>query len=129
MLCCVSAIGDIQRGILGWTPILSKYEGALAAGLEVGVYFFSQAVTVEEALEEARFVLDCIAGYDISFPVVFDWSRSQVIMRVQRPFNTGTLRCGKCFLLRNRSCGLYADDLFNLFAGYIKYRSFSGHGI
>ena len=61
-------------------------EGALAAGLEVGVYFFSQAVTVEEALEEARFVLDCIAGYDISFPVVFDWSRSQVIMRVRTAF-------------------------------------------
>ena len=45
----------------------------MAAGLHVGVYFFSQAVTEEEAVEEARFVLDCIAPYDITFPVVFDW--------------------------------------------------------
>lgn len=35
-------------------------EKALAAGLRVGVYFFSQAITVEEAVEEAEFVLDFI---------------------------------------------------------------------
>lgn len=48
-------------------------EGALAAGLKVGVYFFSQAVTVAEALEEARYTLRLIQGYPITFPVVFDW--------------------------------------------------------
>ena len=48
-------------------------EGALAAGLEVGVYFFSQAISEEEALEEACFVLNCIRGYDLTYPVVFDW--------------------------------------------------------
>ena len=49
--------------------------GALEAGLKVGVYFFSQAINVEEAREEAQFVLDAIAGYDIDYPVVFDWER------------------------------------------------------
>lgn len=47
--------------------------GALDAGLDVGVYFFSQAVTAEEAVEEANFVMEQLQRYDITFPVVFDW--------------------------------------------------------
>ncbi len=48
-------------------------EGALAAGLDVGVYFFSQALNAEEGLEEAEYVLDLIDGYDVTYPVVCDW--------------------------------------------------------
>lgn len=47
--------------------------GALEAGLDVGVYFFSQATTVLEAEEETDFVLENLRGYPITFPVVFDW--------------------------------------------------------
>lgn len=47
-------------------------KGALAAGLEVGVYFFAQAITEEEAMEEARFVLQEIKDYKIALPVVYD---------------------------------------------------------
>ena len=50
----------------------SHMEGALAAGLDVGVYFFSQAVNKEEACEEAQFVLERIRPYSITYPVVFD---------------------------------------------------------
>ena len=45
---------------------------ALAAGLEVGVYIFAQAINEEEALEEARFVLQEIKDYKITLPVVYD---------------------------------------------------------
>lgn len=48
-------------------------QGALDAGIKVGVYFFSQALNAEEAEEEALYVLNLIQGYDITFPVVFDW--------------------------------------------------------
>ena len=48
-------------------------EGALAAGLQVGVYFYSQAITEEEALEEASFLLSIIKGYKLTYPVCFDW--------------------------------------------------------
>jgi GH25 family lysozyme M1 (1,4-beta-N-acetylmuramidase) len=48
-------------------------EGALANGIKVGVYFFSQALNAEEGLEEANFALEAISEYDITFPVVFDW--------------------------------------------------------
>ena len=47
-------------------------EGALDNGIEVGVYFYTQAVSEEEAIEEAEFVLDLIEGYDVTYPVVFD---------------------------------------------------------
>lgn len=47
--------------------------GALDAGLEVGVYFYSQAVTTEEAIEEANFVMEQVQRYDITFPIVYDW--------------------------------------------------------
>ena len=47
--------------------------GALEAGLDVGVYFFSQAITPQEGMEEAQFVLDALADCDITYPVVFDW--------------------------------------------------------
>lgn len=47
--------------------------GAMDAGIEVGVYFFSQAVTPEEAIEEAELTLSMIGDYEFSYPVVFDW--------------------------------------------------------
>ncbi len=54
----------------------SKFEenltGAKEAGLAVGVYFYSQAVTPEEAIEEARFVIRHIRGRGVNLPVAFD---------------------------------------------------------
>lgn len=47
-------------------------KGATAAGVKVGVYFFSQAITDEEALEEADMVLGAIEGYDVTYPIVYD---------------------------------------------------------
>jgi len=45
---------------------------AAKAGIPLGVYFFSTATTEEEALEEANWVADMIAGYPITYPVVYD---------------------------------------------------------
>ncbi len=50
----------------------SNIQGALNAGLKVGVYFFSQAVTTTEAVEEASMVLQLISGYSVSLPVYID---------------------------------------------------------
>lgn len=49
------------------------YEGAKAAGLKVGAYFFSQALNPGEARTEAKFVLKAIEGWELDMPVVFDW--------------------------------------------------------
>lgn len=45
---------------------------AAARGLYLGAYFFSTAVTEEEALEEARWTLDLIKGYPMTYPVAFN---------------------------------------------------------
>lgn len=59
--------------ILDDSCFADNIRGALENGIKVGVYFFSQAVSVEEALAEADYVLSKIREYDVSFPVVFDW--------------------------------------------------------
>lgn len=51
----------------------SYYEGAKAAGLQVGAYFFSQAITEEEAIEEAEFSLQLVENWELDLPIVYDW--------------------------------------------------------
>ena len=45
---------------------------ATDVGLNVGIYFSSQAITVEEAEEEAQVVIDAIGEYKVTYPIVFD---------------------------------------------------------
>ena len=52
-----------------------NYDGAKRAGLKVGVYFFSQAITAQEAAEEARYILDKTKDWDLDMPIVYDWER------------------------------------------------------
>ena len=54
------------------TNCLTNVKNAMNAGLDVGVYFFSQATSTTEAVEEAELLLSAIEGYDITYPVVFD---------------------------------------------------------
>jgi hypothetical protein len=71
----------IRAGYRGYTlGAITKDEyfdanmsGALANGMDVGVYFFSQALTPAEAEEEARQVLEWIKDYKVTYPIVFDW--------------------------------------------------------
>ena len=71
----------IRLGYRGYTAgtvnldatFYDNIEGALDNGLDVGVYFFSQAITVEEAIEEAQMCIKYLQEYDINYPVVFDW--------------------------------------------------------
>ena len=65
------------RGSSEGTLVLDPYyeaniEGALANGIDVGVYFFTQALNEAEAIEEAEFVLEHIAGYTLTYPVALD---------------------------------------------------------
>ena len=70
----------IRSGYRGWgTGNIAKdsrfeeyYRGAKAAGLEVGVYFYSQAITEQEAIDEAKFVIELLKTHPIDGPVAFD---------------------------------------------------------
>jgi len=61
--------GEIQEDAYAQANL----KGAAEAGLKIGVYFFSQAITEEEAREEARYVLGVLESVDVDLPVVFDW--------------------------------------------------------
>lgn len=53
------------------------YTGASDSGISVGVYFYSQATSVEEAEEEARFVLELLGRRPLELPVFYDWEEVQ----------------------------------------------------
>lgn len=60
-------------GSLNEDKMFREYiEKAQAAGLDTGVYIFSQAINETEAMEEAELVLKLIEGYDLQLPVVYD---------------------------------------------------------
>ena len=65
--------GTAAEGNTAMDPYFEQnIKGALDAGLHVGVYYFTQAITVEEAIAEANIVIDALKGYNITFPVVYD---------------------------------------------------------
>lgn len=62
------------EGTLAADPNAQKYiRDASAAGLRVGAYIFSQAISPEEGAEEAAFALSQISGLNISLPIVIDY--------------------------------------------------------
>lgn len=63
--------GEAGRLVLD-TQFTNNIQGATAAGIDVGVYFFTQATTVQEAEEEADFVLEALAPYGLHCTVALD---------------------------------------------------------
>lgn len=48
-------------------------KGAIEAGLDVGAYFFSQAISEQEAEQEAAFLIEKIQPYQLKYPISFNW--------------------------------------------------------
>lgn len=62
-----------KEGSLHEDPYFKKnIQGAKAAGIDVGVYIYAQAINEEEAIEEACHILKIIEGYEIDLPIVYD---------------------------------------------------------
>lgn len=51
-------------------------EEANAAGIDTGVYFFTEAISEREAIEEAEYVLENLEGYETNLPIVIDVEES-----------------------------------------------------
>ncbi len=68
----VGARGTTKGAIVADPTFVDNIEGAQKAGIDCGVYFYSQALNAEEAQEEADFVLEQIAPYTLKYPVVLD---------------------------------------------------------
>ncbi len=98
---------------------LKHMEGALSAGLDVGVYFFSQALTPEEAQEEAEYVLTWLEGYDINYPVAFDWEEVEEESARTNQMNMLMLTaCAEAFCKTVEEAGYKSSVYFNQAYGY-----------
>lgn len=97
--------------------------GALEAGLDVGVYFFSQAITPEEALEEALFVLDHLEGRELTYPVVFDWENIDggVTARTDGLDDAVLDACAAVFFETIAEAGYQPMAYFNGYLGMLHY--------
>ncbi len=63
---------DKSREICADSNAKYNMQEAQKNGIKVGVYFFSTATTTDEAIEEAGWVADFIAQYQITYPVAYD---------------------------------------------------------
>ena len=118
----------IRCGYRGYTEGVLKPDeqfeaniaGALKAGLKVGVYFFSQAVTPAEAAEEAAYALKLIAPYQVTLPVVFDWERidGQETARTNNLDSATLTDCAVAFCQAVKAAGYTPGVYFYRNTGY-----------
>ena len=113
--------------------IAANIEGALSQNIDVGIYVFSQAVTTEEAVEEAERALDIIKGYDIKLPIYFDSEYSGAPNRTGRAdgltkAERTSLAIAFCETVRNAGYkpGVYASKSF--FYNNLGYAAFQSRG-
>ncbi len=103
-------------------------DGALAAGLKTGVYIFSQAITVEEAIEEADFVISLLDGRALTGPVTYDWEMKDSTYRVYGTEPEVATACAKAFCERIAQAGYEPMVYVSRYVGYFKFdlRELSG---
>ncbi len=121
----------IRAGYRGYTEGLiledlffrRNMEGAAAEGIDIGIYFFSQATTPYEAVEEAQYLLGLLADYEVTYPVVYDWEPMMVAgSRTETIPDKETLTdCALAFCQTIESAGYTAAVYFYRDLGYFSY--------
>ena len=102
-------------------------QGAVEAGLETGVYFFAQAITVEEAIEEADTVIRLLkeleeeTGVRIDGPVSYDWEMHDSTYRVYGTSPEMATACAVAFCERIEEAGYEAMAYAGQYVSYKKY--------
>lgn len=111
--------GSTKGGLNVDARFYENLNGAQAVGLDTGVYFYSQANCVEEAVEEAEYVLSAVHGYTLSCPVFFDWEegtpRSERLSDVSY---SDVAEYARVFCETVRQAGYEAGVYFNQEYGY-----------
>lgn len=113
--------GYTEGGLFDDSRFVENARGCAEAGIPIGVYFFSQAITVGEAIEEANYVVNLIRGNGVTtnLPVVFDWEKIP-----DEPARTDGLGmdaltdCAIAFCETVKSYGYEACVYFNRNVGY-----------
>ncbi len=115
--------GYSEGGLFEDTYFTQNIKGALAAGIKVGVYFFSQAVSTQEATDEAQYLLTLISGYNVSLPVFFDWEfvTNDGETRTENVSGSTITDCCLAFCSVVESAGYKAGVYFYRSLGYYDY--------
>ncbi len=87
--------------------------GAAAAGLKVGAYFFSQALTPQEAVEEAAFAVSIVKHFRLDLPLVYDWEEVENTTRTQGMTRQALTTCTRAFCLTVEAAGYDSMIYFN----------------
>lgn len=105
--------GYADGGIFDDEKFSQNVIGAHGAGIETGAYFFSQATSVEEAVEEAKYVCSVLEPYDMTYPVIYDWERIAGSRSDGVDYAVVTA-CAKAFCQTVEAHGYTAGVYFNL---------------
>lgn len=105
--------GSDQGGLNEDSFLRANYAGAKAAGIKVGGYFFSQAVSVREAVEEAEYVLSIIEDWELDMPVVYDWEYIDSEARTANVDARTLTDCTKAFCETIKEAGYVPMIYFN----------------
>ena len=100
---------------------VQNIKGAMNAGLKTGVYFFAQAITVEEAIEEADYVISLLDGLDIDGPVAYDWEMHDATYRVYGTSPEMATACAVAFCERIKEAGYTPMVYAGTYVSYMKY--------
>lgn len=100
----------------------ASIEGAKAAGLQVGAYYFSQATTPDEAAQEALHALTLCYGYALDLPIYWDWERlTGVDARANHVAMEDLTDIAVAFCTTIEKNGYEAGIYFNRQLGYYAY--------
>ena len=121
--------GSTVGGLFEDNKFATNIKNATAAGLKVGVYFFTQAVTEAEAIEEASMCLSLVEGYKLDYPIFIDveasGGRADGISKAQRTANVKAF----CKTIENSKykAGVYANSKW--LSGQINTTELTGYKI
>ena len=102
----------------------ANIDGALGNGIRVGIYFFSQAVSVKEAEEEADFLLETLAPYagSVTLPVLYDWETIGTEDARTDDVDGATLtQCALAFCAKVRQAGYDTGVYAYRYLAYFQY--------
>lgn len=111
----IGVSNDIDEDLAMDSKYKNNIKNAKAAGLKVGVYLYTTAINDDMAKEAANFVINCLDGESLDFPVVFDWENWSKFRKYQisiHDLNNTFLTFDKELQKNNLSAMLYSSKYY-----------------
>ena len=113
--------GYVTGALAADAAFYTNADGATSSGISIGAYFFSQALSVEEAEEEAQYVVELLSGMHLDWPVFFDWEPVEDDARTNEVDTELLTSFANAFCSILEEAGFQAGIYFNQELGYLHY--------